>query len=278
MSVASIILLLLGIAVFIASFVIPEQKSKATEADRKLSEELVKESLQQEIEQAKGRIQDTVDEAVSYSVEKTERAMERLTNEKIQAINDYSDTVLEEIHKDHKEVLFLYDMLNDKQKNLHETVKTVNTAVKDVEEKMSRFHELQEKELMNGEKEDSTETPQAVKTTRGGNRTVSKSTPKSTSTSKTTSTTKTTGATKKTTTKKPTVEEIKEEFQPLQMKEVQDAKVINDIDVIVGEAGKNNNEKILEMHKSGKSNMVIAKELGLGVGEVKLVIDLFKGV
>ena len=32
------------------------------------------------------------------------------------------------------------------------------------------------------------------------------------------------------------------------------------------------------MHNEGKSNMAIAKELGLGIGEVKLVIDLFKGL
>ena len=38
----------------------------------------------------------------------------------------------------------------------------------------------------------------------------------------------------------------------------------------------NNNEKILKLHKQGKSNMAIAKELGLGIGEVKLVIDLFE--
>ena len=34
------------------------------------------------------------------------------------------------------------------------------------------------------------------------------------------------------------------------------------------------NRRIIEMHKAGKSNMVIARELGLGIGEVKLVIDL----
>ena len=39
----------------------------------------------------------------------------------------------------------------------------------------------------------------------------------------------------------------------------------------------NSNDRILEMHKAGKSNMAIARELGLGIGEVKLVIDLFKG-
>ena len=39
----------------------------------------------------------------------------------------------------------------------------------------------------------------------------------------------------------------------------------------------NNNDKILRMYKDGMSNVDIAKELGLGVGEVKLVINLFKG-
>jgi DNA-binding NarL/FixJ family response regulator len=44
------------------------------------------------------------------------------------------------------------------------------------------------------------------------------------------------------------------------------------------ENGRNSNERILELHKAGKSNMAIAKELGLGLGEVKLVIDLFEGM
>ncbi len=34
---------------------------------------------------------------------------------------------------------------------------------------------------------------------------------------------------------------------------------------------------ILEMHKSGLSILEIAKHLGLGVGEVKLVVDLYRG-
>ena len=40
--------------------------------------------------------------------------------------------------------------------------------------------------------------------------------------------------------------------------------------------GRNNNERILELYNQGKSKVAIAKELGLGVGEVKLVIDLFQ--
>lgn len=38
----------------------------------------------------------------------------------------------------------------------------------------------------------------------------------------------------------------------------------------------NHNQDILLLHRSGKSDVDIAKELGLGLGEVKLVIGLFK--
>lgn len=39
----------------------------------------------------------------------------------------------------------------------------------------------------------------------------------------------------------------------------------------------NHNERILELYKEGKTYVEIAKELGLGLGEVKLVIELFRG-
>ena len=39
----------------------------------------------------------------------------------------------------------------------------------------------------------------------------------------------------------------------------------------------NNNDKILELYRQGKSAVEIAKELELGMGEVTLVIDLFQG-
>ena len=40
------------------------------------------------------------------------------------------------------------------------------------------------------------------------------------------------------------------------------------------ETTKNNNERILEMHRMGRSDMAIAKDLGMGIGEVKLIIAL----
>lgn len=45
----------------------------------------------------------------------------------------------------------------------------------------------------------------------------------------------------------------------------------------IEELNANNNEKILLLHKAGRSDVEIAKELGLGLGEVKLVLGLYKG-
>ena len=39
----------------------------------------------------------------------------------------------------------------------------------------------------------------------------------------------------------------------------------------------NTNDIILEMKRNGMSIMEIARELGMGVGEVKLVVDLYQG-
>ena len=52
-----------------------------------------------------------------------------------------------------------------------------------------------------------------------------------------------------------------------------------DMDISFANVGmENNNDEILRLHREGKSKVAIAKELGLGVGEVKLVIDLFEGM
>ena len=40
--------------------------------------------------------------------------------------------------------------------------------------------------------------------------------------------------------------------------------------------GNGNKDKILQLHKEGMSDVAIAKELGMGIGEVKLIIGLFE--
>ena len=122
MSIVEIILVAFGAVVFLLSFLLPAGKKGSQQASSGISEKDVKEMVEKKVEDARGRVEDIIDETVTYAIEKTERSMERLTNEKIMAINEYSDTVLDEINKNHKEVVFLYDMLNDKQETLKSTV------------------------------------------------------------------------------------------------------------------------------------------------------------
>lgn len=58
-------------------------------------------------------------------------------------------------------------------------------------------------------------------------------------------------------------------------KEVDNHTLHSQMDVIVSEEGFDKNEEILKLYKQNKSVMDISKELGLGQGEVKLVIDLY---
>lgn len=128
MSATEIILIVIGIAVFLLGYLMPARRKDLDEEVQLISEDEVRKMVAAEVEHVKDRIADIVDETVNYSIEKAERAMERITNEKIMAVNEYSDTVLEEINKNHKEVVFLYDMLNDKHDNLMSSINEATIA------------------------------------------------------------------------------------------------------------------------------------------------------
>lgn len=283
MNVTEVIVLILGILVFILSYLLPAGKKDKSREDVPFREEEMKEIFEKEVAEAKSQIQDIVDETITYSMEKTERSMERLTNEKIMAVNEYSDTVLEQINKNHKEAVFLYDMLNDKHQNLKETVSEATKTVTEVKQTVKEAEAIPERiplqeypdaedivratmEIM-AEKEEMTEENETafVPITQ----LVSEEKP-----------------VRKRTRKAKVIEPVISEDVPdspdADAVKTEKKKKAEKVDVSTiaapGRGGRNSNERILELHKAGKSNMAIAKELGLGIGEVKLVIDLFEGI
>lgn len=234
-----IVLLIAGGIIFILSFLIPGKKERGAGQTKQQAKEEISELVRQEMESVRDHIDDVVGEAVTYAMEKTERSLERLSNEKIMAVNEYSDTVLAEIHKNHEEAMFLYDMLNSKHVNLKNTVSEVNRTVKEAEKTVINFRSLVPESLTagktgSGERTDAETKPQtavlqpSAKQTPGGK----------------------------------TEEAIRPPYDGDSQPEAED--------------GGNNNRRILELYSQGKSKVVIARELGLGVGEVKLVIDLFR--
>lgn len=389
MSATEIILIVIGAAIFLLGYLMPARKKDIDEEVQLISEDEVRKLIAAETEHVKDRIEDIVDETVNYSIEKAERAMERLTNEKIMAVNEYSDTVLEEINKNHKEVVFLYDMLNDKHDNLMSsineasvTIDEIKQTVKDAELTAAEASEKLESVLQAADdaadmvKDAEDAAAQAQDAMRSVIRTAEN----------------TKNDLSALHNAKPYHEEVVEEVQELIQEEKRPAVVVredepvladaseifgekDDLQELSGQAGapgtepeepdeddqfrpitprrveivrtpqedigesdensdlstseafasmgffgprqdapaksgrrtrarrgsrkeaaeeeavsvdlrfdqenensRNSNERILELHKAGKSNMAIAKELGLGLGEVKLVIDLFEGV
>jgi len=257
MSVTEIVLLCIGGLFFAISFFLPDGNKKEEEH---VTKEEIKRLIDEEMQSARERIDDMVDETVNYSIEKTERALEKISNEKIMAVDEYSETVLKKINDNHNEAVFLYDMLNDKDeklKNAGEEIKSsidqLETEKKKLEEQKRIEEEAQKKAdevLKEALKEEKPEfvpfIPERLEIVDGEAVPVKKANEKKTEAE----------------VKKPRKKAVKDTPVPVHFESDNDGR-------------KNSNEMIRKLHSEGKSNMQIARELGLGVGEVKLVIDLF---
>ena len=286
-----IALLVIGIMIMIASFIFSTDKQK-TEMESVVTGEL-SEKQKEEIDR---QIKEILDDRMDEVKEQTEINLDKLSNRKMLEMNEYSDTILAEINRNHNEVMFLYDMLNEKKKEINIAVRDINIAKKELEKNIA--------EVENVESEKEVQPVKQSKTTK----TVKKATPA-----------------------KPVIEEMEDTggFMASEniLKEEQKKNILNQLDAVVEavsddvqadeevqtpkktrkktstaktaakrtkeavlketlrdtrkaanvEEGGNNNERILALSSQGMSQVEIAKELGIGLGEVKLVIDLFRG-
>lgn len=129
MTIVEIILLAGGVGVFIASYFVGNKK------EEKDKEEVVVHNTELS-EEDKAKIQEQVDGIISEKMEdvseRTEAKMDKISNTKMLELNDYAETIMNEINRNHNETVFLYDMLNEKAKEVKNTVKDVNIAKKEV--------------------------------------------------------------------------------------------------------------------------------------------------
>ena len=216
MTALEVTLVIVGIIFVIVSFFI-EEKLSQKDIDRivSLSENELKVIVERQLRGAEEQIEDSIAESLEEAHEAPKRAMEKETNEKIMAISEYSDTVLESMNKTHNEILFLYSMLGDKHTELTELAGQLgqfSEKMKNTEDEV--LHNLAEAAR---ELEINMSAPEPIN---------------------------------------------------------QDEAVRQAVEA---EEEGNHNDEILERHQAGMSDVEIAKELGLGLGEVKLVIGLYKG-
>ena len=216
MSPVVIILIILGIGFIFVSYVFSEKLEQSVKEDKDVIE-IPDELTELQKEKIKKLIDDFMDESVDGKMNDIESKLSEIVNQKTLALGDYAVTVNEEIERNHSEVMFLYNMLADKQKEVMSTATQVDEYRKDIEAYVNANHIN-----MKPVDEDKQELEEAIK-------------------------------------------EIDENLAVEEQTEEQTELVDSSKDII------------LEMHKSGLSILEIAKHLGLGVGEVKLVVDLYQG-
>lgn len=288
-TVAEVVLLIISAIVFAATFLIPDSWEKGSGVDEEAARREIQDLVRQEMDAIRGHVEEVVEESMTYAMEKTERALERLSNEKIMAVNEYSDTVMQEIHKSHEEVMFLYDMLNNKHENLKKAAAEAGRATKELQDAVEKYQMMQiPVTKVVGNVPPVPGDPGNLPVAGAGSGLPSGADGKQETASRRKQTQDTRGKEpvgdgpllKGMLSKRPEdlwrnhdlgeTAVLEQELPPLAdgIAEVQ-----SDADT-----SRNNNEQILELHKMGKSNVAIARELGLGVGEVKLVIDLYKNL
>lgn len=167
---------------------------------------------------------------IDEKLDEMEIKLEKMTTEKLMSMGEFSNDIQAKIEHNHEEVMFLYNMLNDKEEVLKNTIRDIE-AVKMSVKKMAIVNDVA-KDITATNKKDHGETNNTNK------------------------------ATTEVAAKKVSVDnepkKATESEKPARSREIS-----------------NNNQMILNLYAQGKSNIEIAKELGLGIGEVRLVIDLF---
>lgn len=220
MTGVEIILLLTGCVFMVGSFFIAEKLSPS-ELNKiaELSEAELKKIIERSINNADSKIEEKIEDQLDESMEVVNRGLEKITNQKIMAISEYSDTVIENINKAHNEIMFLYSMLNDKHAELTGMVSDLQRLAADVrnlqETMQSAYQQPVREEILE---------PVGMP-------------------------------------------ELQPEIPTAEEAETEERHLYSD----------NHNKEILDLHKEGISDIEIARRLGLGVGEVRLVIGLYKG-
>ncbi len=225
-----ICLVVIGALVIAISYIFSERfsgKDAETELlkDGKFSE-VAKEIIKKEVEAELSMI-------VDDKMEETKKDLTRMSSEQILAMGNYSDEINLRISKNHEEVMFLYNMLNDKETVVKNTIKDIE-ALKVSVKKMAIVNDLA--------------TDVAVKKSEAPVANIEASFAK---------------------------EEPKVIEQDNPEEEIPKVQPIIEKSARVNVKSSNNNKRILELYNQGLSNIQIAKKLGLGVGEVRLVIDLY---
>ena len=294
MDIIVIICLIIGVGCIGASFFIKEKADLNNHEKEKIVEEIRGRALSEDsVKKVMARVEKGFSEKLSAISEDKlggfADKMSEIANDKMLAINDMSGQLMEKIEQNHKEVIFLYDMLNEKSDYLkdfsakidglrHELereedrIKALNN---DLDDKMIKVKEVRQTVIakpvapVEVKQEKSRRVPTGIEQAKAAIKPA-----------------EVPAQAKNLVKMKKEVEDIPSDINDIfdtdERDIFKDAEVpeiteeIDEIDLspeLTEELS--TNDKILKMHSEGKSVMEISKELGMGQGEVQLILGLY---
>lgn len=294
MDIIVMICLIIGVGCIGASFFIKEKADIDNHEKEKIAEEIRGRALSEDsIKKVMTRVEKGFSEKLSAISEDKlggfADKMSEIANDKMLAINDMSGQLMEKIEQNHKEVIFLYDMLNEKSDYLkdfsakidglrhelereEERIKALNN---DLDDKMIKVKEVRQTVIakpvapVEVKQEKSRRVPTGIEQAKAAIKPA-----------------EVPAQAKNLVKMKKEVEDIPSDINDIfdtdERDIFKDAEVpeiteeIDEIDLspeLTEELS--TNDKILKMHSEGKSVMEISKELGMGQGEVQLILGLY---
>lgn len=294
MDIIVIICLIIGVGCIGASFFIKEKADIDNHEKEKIVEEIRGRALSEDsVKKVMTRVEKGFSEKLSAISEDKlggfADKMSEIANDKMLAINDMSGQLMEKIEQNHKEVIFLYDMLNEKSDYLkdfsakidglrhelereEERIKALNN---DLDDKMIKVKEVRQTVIakpvapVEVKQEKSRRVPTGIEQAKAAIKPA-----------------EVPAQAKKLVKMKKEVEDIPSDINDIFDTDERDIFKDAEVPEITAEIDEidlspelteelSTNDKILKMHSEGKSVMEISKELGMGQGEVQLILGLY---
>ena len=220
-------LLVIGIVFLVGSFFVSEKLSSSDVQEiQKLGEKEIKVLLEKEMKAAESKLDEMAKDKIDEKIESFAVETDKELNNKIMSISEYSDTVLDSMNKSHNEIMFMYEMLNEKQQKVTDLTKELGLMQSAVTQMEASIDDKIEQVEAMSQKAVELEMPDNIGVSEDDS-------------------------------------SLQDEFE-----------VYNENE----HAGEGNrNDEIIKLYNEGLSEIEIAKQMGKGLGEVKLVLGLFNG-
>ena len=259
MSGIDIALIIIGAVLIIVSYIISEKTASYRDSikDREIW------SNKDEIT-IKDRISIILADKSEQVVDDTEEKLCHLSNEKILEFQEFSNQLFEKLDENHNQSVFLYKMLNEKQTEMKEWISELDTRYADIKNEFGKAEE----QLIKLIKKLPKNPPQTVPANKGASlKNVNRTS---------------VGV------QQAYSEQIESRATDNNKKNISQADALKNKKAVVNnkvpvqeksedDKKKAKNDRILKLFDSGKSIIEISKQLGMGQGEVKLVVDLYRG-